>query len=137
MFSLSNKSTYGIAAILHLATHHGRGLVQIKNISAHGDIPQAYLEQLLNRLVKSGIVRAVRGKKGGYALSQDPSHISLLAVLEALEGAVSIAQSAQSFPAIKEVLLAIEQDIRKSLDIPLSDLLARQEEMSAKEMYFI
>ena len=126
-----------MAAVLEIAKNHGRGLVQIKDISARGDIPQGYLEQLLNRLVKSGIVRAVRGKKGGYTLTQDPRQISLLNVLEALEGPVSIAESAQGFPAINEVLLRVEKDARQSLNISLADLLARQAETATREMYYI
>ena len=126
-----------MSAALELARNHGRRLVQIKDISARGDIPQTYLEQLLNRLVKSGIVRAVRGKRGGYTLTQDPRKISLLNVLEALEGPISIAESAQGFPAINEVLVGVEKDVRQSLNISLADLLARQAEAATREMYYI
>ncbi len=137
MFSLTTKSTYGMAAVLELAKHYGHGLLQIKDMTERKSLPQGYLEQLMNRLVKAGIVTAVRGKKGGYALAQDPGELTLLNVLEALEGPVKITRKGSHETAIEDVLLEIEENVRKALTIPLTEILARQADTATTGMFYI
>jgi len=72
MFSLTTKSGYGVDAVLYLARRYGDGLVQIKDIAERNDIPAPYLVQILNHLTHAGLVRALRGKQGGYALVRTP-----------------------------------------------------------------
>lgn len=86
MLALSTKSHYGLCAILEIAGNYGSRLTQAREIVEKYKIPQPYLEQLLNRLSKSGIIKSIRGKNGGYDLAAYPSEITLLNVLEALEG---------------------------------------------------
>ncbi|WGV28309.1 RrF2 family transcriptional regulator [Halotia branconii] len=84
---LSCKSEYAILALLEMATHHESGEpMQIRQIAAQQDIPDRYLEQLLATLRRGGIVKSQRGSKGGYLLAREPWKITLLQVLECLEG---------------------------------------------------
>jgi Rrf2 family protein len=60
--------------------------VAIKEITKKEDLPQDYVEQILMRLRRKGIIKSIRGAQGGYLLAQKPSQISVKDVLEALEG---------------------------------------------------
>lgn len=84
---LSCKSEYAILALLEMATHYSSGEpMQIRQIAAQQNIPDRYLEQLLATLRRGGIVKSQRGSKGGYLLTREPWKISILEILECLEG---------------------------------------------------
>ena len=62
---LSSRSRYGFRAILELAVEYGNGPLQIKTIAKREDISNKYLEQLVAMRKASGLVRSIRGPKGG------------------------------------------------------------------------
>jgi len=64
--------------------------VTIREISERQDVSVAYLEQILNRLRKAGLIKSVKGPGGGYLLSRKPEEISIAAILNELEGPVAI-----------------------------------------------
>jgi Rrf2 family protein len=82
----SSRAIYGMRAMLVLARNHGQGSIFLKDIVEQEGLPGTYLEQLMVPLRKSGIVMAVRGAKGGYTLARHPAEITVLSILEALEG---------------------------------------------------
>lgn len=86
---LTAKSEYGLLAAIDLACHYGEGPVSAREVSEHRGIPARFLEQLLVQLRRAGIVTAVRGARGGFELARDPSQISVLDVVEALDGPLS------------------------------------------------
>ncbi len=84
---LSCKSEYALLALLELADRHSQNEpLQIRQIAAIQSIPDRYLEQLLATLRRSGLVRSQRGAKGGYVLAREPWKITLLEVVESIEG---------------------------------------------------
>lgn len=83
---LSTRSRYGMRAILELALEHGNAPLQIKSIADRQDISNKYLEQLMAILKASGLIRSVRGPKGGYLLAKSPNEIKLSHVFTSLEG---------------------------------------------------
>ena len=88
---ISSRTLYGMRAMLALARVHGQGSTFLKDIAEAEGLPGTYMEQVMVPLRKSGIVQAVRGAKGGYTLARDPSEISVLAILGALEGPLALA----------------------------------------------
>ncbi len=86
---LTAKSEYGLLAMIDLASHAGDGPVSAREISERQAIPAKFLEQLLSTLRKSGLVTAIRGAKGGFVLERDPARITVLDIVEALEGPLS------------------------------------------------
>ena len=88
---LSTRALYGMRAVVALARCHGKGSVYLRDIAQREHLPGTYLEQLMVPLRKAGIVLGVRGAKGGYTLSRPPEDISVLAVVEALEGPLRLA----------------------------------------------
>lgn len=83
---LTVKSEYGLLAMIDLACKVDQGPVSARGISVRQGIPANYLEQLFVGLRKAGLVRAVRGARGGFALERPAALITVLDVVEALEG---------------------------------------------------
>lgn len=83
---LTARSEYGLLALIDLGVRYGGGPVSAREVSARQGIPAKFLEQLLAALRKAGLVGAVRGAHGGFALTRDPGEITVLQVVEALEG---------------------------------------------------
>ena len=83
---LSSRSRYGLRAILDLALEYGGGPLQIKTIAKREDISSKYLEQLMTILKTAGLVRSLRGPKGGYLLVKPPNEVRLSEVFTVLEG---------------------------------------------------
>ncbi|UCE99576.1 MAG: Rrf2 family transcriptional regulator [Planctomycetota bacterium] len=87
---LSTRTRYGLRAILELAQNHGKGPLQVKAIAEHQAISVKYLEQLMALLKSAGLLRSIRGSKGGYTLAKPPNHIKLSDVFSCLEGTSTI-----------------------------------------------
>jgi len=85
---LSTRTRYGIRAILELAQNYGNGPLQLRVIAKDQGVSVKYLEQLMAMLKSAGIVRSVRGSKGGYILATTPDRIRLSECFECLEGSV-------------------------------------------------
>lgn len=84
---LSCKSEYILLALLELASHyHTQEPLQLRQIAQRQNIPNRYLEQLLVNLKRSGLVISHRGAKGGYFLAKEPTAITLLEVMNCIEG---------------------------------------------------
>ncbi len=83
---LSTRSTYGMQALVELALASGRGPVSAALIAKRQELSVAYLEQLLHRLKRQGIVTSVRGPRGGYVLAKDPRRITMVDVVRVLDG---------------------------------------------------
>jgi len=89
---LSTRTRYGVRAILELAENAGKGPMQLKAIARRQDISAKYLEQLMAVLKSAGLVRSVRGAKGGYILTRPANDIRLSEVFHCLEGTVTTAE---------------------------------------------
>lgn len=84
---LSCKAEYALLALLELATaYHDEQLLQIRQIAAKQNIPERYLDQILATLRRGGLIKGIRGAKGGYILAREPRKITLLDALRCIEG---------------------------------------------------
>lgn len=83
---LSTKGRYGLRAMIDLAQYGGEGPVSIASIAARQRISENYLEQLIAKLRRAGLVKGLRGAGGGYFLSRPPEEVSVGDILRALEG---------------------------------------------------
>jgi Rrf2 family protein len=83
---LSTRSLYGLRMLYHLALHYQQGPLQLSEISHREKISEKYLGQIVLLLRTSGLLSSVRGNQGGYLLPVPPSEISVLQVVECLEG---------------------------------------------------
>lgn len=84
---LSTKGRYGLRAMVDLAINSaGDEIVALSQIADRQSISLNYLEQLIARLRRAGLVKGIRGAQGGYILSKSPEDISIGDILRALEG---------------------------------------------------
>ncbi|MBF0143028.1 MAG: Rrf2 family transcriptional regulator [Magnetococcales bacterium] len=94
MLKFSKKLLYAIEAVTDIAYNSGGEPVQIREVTTRQGVPQRYLEQVMQRLVKAGILKGVRGPRGGYLLARDPNRISVgdiaRVVMEVQETAATI-----------------------------------------------
>ena len=90
MLRLSTKGQYGVRAMYEIARGYPVQPVTIKEISENQDVSVAYLEQILNKLRKAGLIKSVKGPGGGYLLSKGPERISIASIVSELEGPVAI-----------------------------------------------
>ncbi len=90
MLRLSTKGQYGVRAMFEIARGYPDEPVNVKAISERQDVSPHYLEQILNRLRRSGLIRSVKGPGGGYLLTSRPEEISISDILKELEGPVAI-----------------------------------------------
>ncbi|NLJ85412.1 MAG: Rrf2 family transcriptional regulator [Firmicutes bacterium] len=86
---ISTKGGYGIRAMYELAMAYGQGPVPLKTVAERQSISEHYLEQLMGMLRRAGLVRGIRGARGGYELTSAPEAIRVGDVLRALEGPIS------------------------------------------------
>ena len=92
MLKLSTKVRYGTRAMLDLAVHVDEGPVLLKDVAHRQEISLKYLDSILASLKSAGLVKATRGSKGGYVLSEPPSKISVSQIVEALEGPLELVE---------------------------------------------
>lgn len=86
---LTAKSEYGLLAMIELSCRFGAGPASAREIAERRGIPPRFLEQLFVALRRAELVTAIRGARGGFVLARDPREISVLEVVEALEGPLS------------------------------------------------
>ena len=83
---LSRTVSYAVRATLQLAQLQAHGPIPCSRLAADGKMPERFLLQILRNLVTHGILRSTRGVDGGYSLVRSADEISLLEVIEAIEG---------------------------------------------------
>jgi Rrf2 family protein len=140
---LSMKGDYGVRAVLDLAERYGQGPIQSEAIARRQEVSEAYLDQLLGLLRRAGLVRSVRGPRGGHELAKPADQITLLEVLVALEGSILPAgpESSSELPSVK-VQQELWQRVREQTEQILSGttvdgLLERQRALTAPARYYI
>ena len=85
----STKAEYGVRVMVELARRAGEDPIPLAEIAAHDGLPLAYLEHLVARLRKAGLVDSRRGSRGGYMLARPANEISMAEVVKALEGSIA------------------------------------------------
>lgn len=85
MISITSKSPYAVAALAELA-RGGSGPVPVGELAKRRGMPVQFLEQLFAALRRAGVVSSQRGVKGGYRFARDPAEITVLELVELLDG---------------------------------------------------
>lgn len=91
MLTLTRKTDYGLIALSHLAANQGR-VVSAREIAAKYRVPLALLMNLLKLCAGAGLVESVRGARGGYRLGKPADQITLVELVEAIEGPLRLSQ---------------------------------------------
>jgi Rrf2 family cysteine metabolism transcriptional repressor len=134
---IPTKSRYGLQFMLMLAAHYRKGVIPLREIAEQENLSEKYLEQIVVLFTKAGLVKSVRGARGGYRLAQPPETIRASDVLR-LSGDPMLPQSAVlGFPASLEedspALVSLWTDIQTAVSsvvdrVSLADLAQKQQE---------
>lgn len=89
MFRLSKRADYGLIAMKHLSIHPDEAC-SAPEIARIYNIPSELLSKVLQKLVRKGLLESHAGPNGGYGLAREPEKISIIEVLEALEGPLQL-----------------------------------------------
>lgn len=93
---LTVKTKYGLNTLAYIAKEFKGQPITGKTISANQKISEPYVEQVMLPLVSGGLVRTIRGSKGGYVLSKETKDITLLDIIEIYEGKIDFSSSDES-----------------------------------------
>ena len=107
--------------MVELASHYGQGPIDLKEIAKKENISIKYLEQVINPLRADGLVKAMRGAKGGYSLAKPPSEICLYDVIETLEGPLNLLDCLGDPKACQRVSSCVTREVWKEV----SDAIAK------------
>jgi Rrf2 family cysteine metabolism transcriptional repressor len=130
MISITTKSPYALRALAELGRSGGAGPVPIGELARRRDIPVQFLEQLFAVLRRAGLLKSQRGVKGGYSFAREPSSITVLEIVELLDGPVGA--GAESIFA--DAAAAARDVLSKST---VADVIERENREAGAAMYYI
>jgi Rrf2 family protein len=138
---ISTKIRYGTRAMLELASHYGEGPIELKEIAKRENISLKYLEQVIIPLRTAGLIKSVRGSKGGYSLAKHPSEICLNDLVEILEGPLNLIECLNNPKVCQRVPSCVTRDIWREVSeaisgifhsITLEDMVNRRREKEGR-----
>ncbi|AVQ33007.1 Rrf2 family transcriptional regulator [Staphylococcus muscae] len=133
---ISTKGRYGLTLMIALAKREGTGCVSLKTIAEENDLSDLYLEQLVGPLRNAGLIRSVRGAKGGYELNMSSEEITAGDIIRLLEGPLTIVERIESEPPAQQQLwLRMRDAVKDVLDKTTLQSLAAHEDTTDLEGY--
>ncbi len=130
MISITTKSPYAVAALAELGRTAGSAPVPIGELARRRDVPVQFLEQLFAVLRRAGILRSQRGVKGGYLFGRPPTEVTVLEVVELLDG--TLGRDAEGIFA--EAAAAARQVLEQTT---IADMVEREARQAGAAMYYI
>jgi Rrf2 family protein len=124
MISVTTKSPYALSALVELYRHGGSEPVPIAELARRREIPAQFLEHLFATLRRAGILRSTRGVKGGYSFARPPAEVTVLELVELLDGTLGagangvFAEAARAAGAVlaRETIASVaEEEIRSAV----------------------
>ncbi len=139
---LSTKGRYGARAMLDLALNFGKDPILLRDIARRQEVSEKYLEHSISALRKAGLVRSVRGARGGYILAKSPSEIRLSKIMEVLEGSMAPVDCVDDPQVCHRANLCVTRDIwvkmKEAIDnilksTTLQDMVEQQKEKESSK----
>jgi Rrf2 family cysteine metabolism transcriptional repressor len=130
MLSITTKSPYALRALAELARCGGENPVPIGELARRRDIPVQFLEQLFAVLRRAGVLKSQRGVKGGYSFARDPGEITVLEIVELLDGKLGAGSEtifAEAAAAARAILATAT----------IADVVERENQAAGATMYHI
>ena len=130
MLSITTKSPYAVLALTELGRSNGADPVPIGELARRRDVPVQFLEQLFAVLRRAGIINSQRGVKGGYRFARDPATVTVLEIVELLDGPLGAGSTgvfAEAADAAREVLEKTS----------VQDVIDRERSDAGQAMYYI
>jgi Rrf2 family protein len=130
VISITSKSPYAVAALAELSRSGTAAPVSLGELARRRDIPVQFLEQLFAVLRRAGVLRSQRGVKGGYSFARDPTTVTVLEIVELLDGGLGAAAEgvfADAAQAARQVLA----------ETTIADVVERETRETGTAMYYI
>jgi Rrf2 family protein len=136
MLKLSRKTLLALEAVIDIAFNGRPEPVQAKEITARQGVPQRYLEQVMQQLVRGGVLKGVRGPRGGYRLAKERRRITVGEVVRIAESLEDGEESETATPRsdlgtriVTPLIASLQDEVMARLDaISIEDLCARARE---------
>ncbi|AJC96028.1 cysteine metabolism transcriptional regulator CymR [Staphylococcus hyicus] len=133
---ISTKGRYGLTLMIALAKRQGTGCVSLKTIAEENQLSDLYLEQLVGPLRNAGLIRSVRGARGGYELKMSADEITAGDIIRLLEGPITIVERMESeSPAQQQLWIRMRDAVKDVLDQTTLKSLAEYQEKDHLEGY--
>ncbi len=134
MLRLSRKTLLALEAVIDIAYNARPEPVQAREITARQGVPQRYLEQVMQQLVRAGILKGVRGPRGGYRLARERRRISVGEVIRIAtsfdsDGDDLSGSSELGRRVVMPIIASLQEDVMQKLDqITIEDLCMKARE---------
>jgi Rrf2 family protein len=125
MMIYSRSAEYAIRAFVNLATVPEGKYAMVKNIAAQEQIPAHFLAKILQQLARKGLLRSSKGPTGGFAMRMDPHDVTLLTIVEALDGLAPYQQCASGLAECNDDMPCPMHDSWIALRQRIMDYLGR------------
>ncbi|SDB08115.1 transcriptional regulator, BadM/Rrf2 family [Desulfonatronum thiosulfatophilum] len=131
---LTKAGEYAVRCMLFLAGERERDVVLKKDVSEAMKIPGSFLAKIAQNLAKAGLIQIVQGPRGGYRMLKSAEEVTLLEVIEAVEGEIFLNECLfrpdschrSLFCGVHQVWEKAREGLRETLSVPLSDLLCME-----------
>ena len=133
MLAITSKSPYAVRALCELALCGASVPIPIGELARRRDIPQQFLEGVFATLRRAGILKSQRGVKGGYLFARSPSDVTVLEVVELLEGELS-ARDGNNEEIWQQAVSALREVLARTT---IADLAEREARDRGQSMYYI
>ena len=134
MLTITSKSPYAVRALAELARTGSAGPVPIGEIARRRDIPVQFLEGLFATLRRAGILQSQRGVKGGYSFARQPEEVTVLEVVEALEGRLGADEATDTADVWTEAIDALRLKLQA---MTIAEVAQREARAAGASMYYI
>lgn len=132
---ISTKGRYGLRAMIDLAINGTNGIpVFLSDIAKRQGVSEKYLEHIFSALHKGGIVKAQRGRKGGYLLNNAADQITILDIITILEGPCTLVDCVQNSAVCDKSSICVTRDIWNRLGTAVRQILSGYTLASLVEM---
>lgn len=130
MLSITSKSPYAVLALAELGRVAGSDPVPIGELARRREVPVQFLEQLFAALRRAGVISSQRGVKGGYRFAREPSDVTVLEIVELLDGPLGRDANGVFADAAKAARKVLEQTT-------IADVIERESREAGASMYYI
>ncbi len=137
MITISSKSRYAVQALAELARQGavpGGRPVPIAELARRREIPLQFLEQLFATLRRGGLLQSQRGVKGGYSFVRDPSEVTVLNVVQLLEGEFDAEAAAAGGAGWPKAVAALREVLSGT---SIADVVQQEDQAAGAQMYYI
>jgi Rrf2 family transcriptional regulator, cysteine metabolism repressor len=130
MLSITSKSPYAVLALAELGRSAGSDPVPIGELARRREVPVQFLEQLFAVLRRAGVISSQRGVKGGYRFARDPADVTVLEIVELLDGPLGRDAGGVFADAAAAARAVLERTT-------IADVIERESREAGASMYYI